>query len=69
MQYSEEPLVSVDIVGNPHSAIIDGLSTKVVGEDSNFLKIMALYGFRFAFSMAERSGTIILGALFRGGYI
>ena len=33
LQYTEEPLVSVDIVGNPHSAIIDGLSTKVNGEN------------------------------------
>ncbi|GAG83261.1 unnamed protein product, partial [marine sediment metagenome] len=27
MEYTTEPIVSVDIIGNPHSAIIDGLST------------------------------------------
>jgi glyceraldehyde 3-phosphate dehydrogenase len=39
LQYTEEPLVSVDIVGNPHSAIIDGLLTKVIGEKGTLAKI------------------------------
>ena len=43
MQYTEEPLVSVDIVGNPHSAIIDGLSTKINGERGNLVKILSWY--------------------------
>ncbi|HEC72306.1 MAG TPA: type I glyceraldehyde-3-phosphate dehydrogenase, partial [Thermoplasmatales archaeon] len=30
MDYTEEPIVSVDIIGNPHSAIIDGLSTNAI---------------------------------------
>jgi len=50
MQYSEEPLVSVDIVGNPHSAIIDGLSTKVNGEHGNFLKILSWYDNEWGYS-------------------
>jgi len=50
MQYSEEPLVSVDIVGNPHSAIIDGLSTKVNGERSNLLKILSWYDNEWGYS-------------------
>ena len=50
MQYSEEPLVSVDIVGNPHSAIIDGLSTKVIGDHSNFIKILSWYDNEWAYS-------------------
>ena len=31
MEYTEHPIVSADIVGNPHSCIIDGLSTMVNG--------------------------------------
>jgi glyceraldehyde 3-phosphate dehydrogenase len=50
MQYSEEPLVSVDIVGNPHSAIIDGLSTRVMGESGNFLKILSWYDNEWGYS-------------------
>ena len=50
MEYSEEPLVSVDIIGNPHSAIIDGLSTKVVGEHGNFAKIFSWYDNEWGYS-------------------
>ncbi len=50
MQYTEEPLVSVDVVGNPHSAIIDGLSTKVIGEKGNFAKIFSWYDNEWGYS-------------------
>ncbi len=50
MQYSEEPLVSVDIVGNPHSAIIDGLSTRVIGERGNLAKIFSWYDNEWGYS-------------------
>lgn len=32
VEYSEDPLVSRDIVGNPHSAIVDGQMTKTLGK-------------------------------------
>lgn len=41
LEYSEEPLVSIDIIGNPHSCIIDGLSTMVL--DGRMAKILAWY--------------------------
>ncbi|HVQ00607.1 MAG TPA: type I glyceraldehyde-3-phosphate dehydrogenase [Candidatus Thermoplasmatota archaeon] len=50
MQYTEEPLVSVDIVGNPHSAIIDGLSTKVIGEKGTLAKILSWYDNEWGYS-------------------
>ena len=50
MQYSEEPLVSVDVIGNPHSAIIDGLSTKVIGEHGNLVKIFSWYDNEWGYS-------------------
>ena len=50
MQYSEEPLVSVDIVGNPHSAVIDGLSTRVIGERGNLAKIFSWYDNEWGYS-------------------
>jgi len=57
IEYSEQPLVSSDIIGNPHSAIIDGLATKVL--DGNFIKILAWYDNEWGYSnrlveMAER---------------
>jgi len=50
MQFSEEPLVSVDIIGNPHSAIIDGLSTTVIGEKGNLVKILSWYDNEWGYS-------------------
>ena len=50
MQYTEEPLVSADIICNPHSAIIDGLSTNVIGEKSNFIKILSWYDNEWGYS-------------------
>ncbi|MEC9389941.1 MAG: type I glyceraldehyde-3-phosphate dehydrogenase [Myxococcota bacterium] len=32
LAYSEEPLVSSDLIGNPNSSIIDGLSTQMMGD-------------------------------------
>jgi glyceraldehyde 3-phosphate dehydrogenase len=37
MDYTEDPIVSRDIVGNPHSSIIDGLSTMVIDDMVKFL--------------------------------
>lgn len=41
LAYSEEPLVSVDVIGDPHSAIVDGLSTMVL--DKSLVKVLAWY--------------------------
>ncbi|MFQ6105753.1 MAG: type I glyceraldehyde-3-phosphate dehydrogenase, partial [Candidatus Hydrothermarchaeaceae archaeon] len=48
MQYIEEPVVSVDIIGNPHSSIVDGLSTNVI--EGNFVKILSWYDNEWGFS-------------------
>jgi len=50
LQYTEEPIVSIDIVGNPHSAIIDGQSTKINGETGNLLKILSWYDNEWGYS-------------------
>ncbi len=48
LEYTEEPLVSVDIVGNPHSAIIDGAATKVIG--GNLVKVLSWYDNEWGYS-------------------
>jgi len=40
LAYTEEPLVSVDFKGDPHSAIVDGLSTMAIGR---LVKVVAWY--------------------------
>jgi len=41
LQYLDEPLVSCDIIGNPHSSIYDSELTKVLG--GNLIKVIAWY--------------------------
>lgn len=48
IEYTEDPIVSVDIVGNPHSAIFDSKLTKVM--DGNFAKIVAWYDNEYGYS-------------------
>ncbi|MEE9612448.1 MAG: type I glyceraldehyde-3-phosphate dehydrogenase [Desulfatiglandales bacterium] len=50
LEYTEEPIVSSDIIGNPHSAILDGLSTNVMGGQGNFAKILTWYDNEWGFS-------------------
>ena len=48
LQYTEEPLVSIDFKTNPHSAIIDGLSTMVIGDKK--VKVLAWYDNEWGYS-------------------
>jgi glyceraldehyde 3-phosphate dehydrogenase len=41
LEYTDEPIVSSDIIHNPHSAIFDALSTRVLG--GNLVKVIAWY--------------------------
>ncbi|MEM2193917.1 MAG: type I glyceraldehyde-3-phosphate dehydrogenase [Candidatus Methanomethylicia archaeon] len=47
LEYTEEPIVSVDIIGNPASCIIDGLSTMTLG---NMAKVFGWYDNEYAYS-------------------
>ncbi|WP_223551003.1 type I glyceraldehyde-3-phosphate dehydrogenase [Aestuariivivens sp. NBU2969] len=40
IQYTEDPIVSIDIIGNTHSCIFDSLMTSVIG---NMVKIIGWY--------------------------
>jgi glyceraldehyde 3-phosphate dehydrogenase len=48
LAYSDEPLVSVDFLGNPHSSILDAQSTKVMG--GNFAKVLSWYDNEWGYS-------------------
>jgi len=47
LQYTEDPLVSSDIVDNPHSAIVDSRLTKVIG---NTVKVCSWYDNEWGYS-------------------
>ncbi len=48
LEYTAEPLVSVDIITNPNSAIFDSELTNVI--DGNFVKVIAWYDNEWGFS-------------------
>jgi glyceraldehyde 3-phosphate dehydrogenase len=48
VEYSEVPLVSSDIIGNPHSSIFDALSTASQGD--GYVKVVAWYDNEWGYS-------------------
>ncbi len=48
LEYSEEPLVSTDIIGNPHSSIFDAGATQVM--DGRFIKVLSWYDNEWGYS-------------------
>lgn len=43
LEYTEDPIVSVDVIGNTHSAIFDAGLTAVLGEKNRLVKVVAWY--------------------------
>jgi len=61
LEYLDEPLVSVDIIGNTHSSIYDCQMTKVIG--GNFVKIISWYDNEVGYShrMADLAEVVAKG--------
>jgi len=60
LAYCNEPLVSVDFMGNPHSSILDALSTKVM--DGNFAKVLSWYDNEWGYSCRVVDLARMIGA-------
>ncbi len=52
LQFTDEPLVSVDFMANPHSAIVDGDYTRII--DDNMVKVLAWYDNEWGYSCRMR---------------
>lgn len=50
LEYTEDPIVSSDVLHTTASAVFDGLSTMVMGNKSNFVKVLAWYDNEWGFS-------------------
>ncbi|MDR1992782.1 MAG: type I glyceraldehyde-3-phosphate dehydrogenase [Nitrososphaerota archaeon] len=50
LQYTEDPIVSSDVLHNTYSSVFDAGLTMVLGEKSNFVKIFAWYDNEWGFS-------------------
>jgi glyceraldehyde 3-phosphate dehydrogenase len=64
VQYSTDPLVSSDVIGNPHSAIFDSLSTMVIG--GNLLKTLTWYDNGWGYANRVLELILKLGRLSSG---
>lgn len=59
LEVTEDPIVSSDIVGNPHSAIIDLSLTQVVG--GNMLKVIAWYDNEYGYCNRLVEEVVMMG--------
>ncbi|MEE0705757.1 type I glyceraldehyde-3-phosphate dehydrogenase [uncultured Adlercreutzia sp.] len=50
LEYTEDPIVSIDIVGNDHSSIFDSKLTMVMGGEGNFVKCVSWYDNEWGYS-------------------
>src|SRR5215204_5015746 len=48
--YTDDPIVSTDIIGEPCSSVVDGLSTMVLGNKSNIIKVLSWYDNEWSFA-------------------
>ena len=61
LEYTEDPIVSIDIVGNPRSSIFDAGMTKVL--DGNFAKIISWYDNEWGYSCRVAELIVKMGLL------
>ncbi len=50
LQYTEDPIVSSDVIGNTHSAIFDANLTAVLGDKNKLVKVVAWYDNEMGYS-------------------
>lgn len=58
LEYCEAPIVSQDIVGNPHSSIFDALSTKVI--NGKFVHVSSWYDNEWGYSNRLKDLTLYI---------
>ncbi len=50
IEFTEDPIVSSDIIGNPHSCIFDATQTLVLGDKNDFVKVFGWYDNEWGYS-------------------
>jgi len=59
LEYGEDPIVSSDVIGNPHSSVFDALSTSVI--DGSLVKLLAWYDNEWGFSNRVVDALLLWG--------
>jgi glyceraldehyde 3-phosphate dehydrogenase len=60
LEYNDEPCVSVDFLGNPHSSILDAQSTKVM--NGTFAKVLSWYDNEWGYSNRVVDLALLMGS-------
>jgi glyceraldehyde 3-phosphate dehydrogenase len=60
LEYCEDPIVSIDVVGNPASSVFDSLQTMVMGGEGPFVKCLSWYDNEWGYSNRVKDLTKIL---------
>lgn len=50
LEYTEDPIVSMDVIGNTHSAVFDSKLTAVLGDKNKLVKVVAWYDNEMGYS-------------------
>ncbi|MFC1517552.1 type I glyceraldehyde-3-phosphate dehydrogenase [Candidatus Margulisiibacteriota bacterium] len=59
LEYTEDPIVSIDVIGNPHSSIFDAPSTMVI--EGNLVKVVSWYDNEWGYSsrVVDLAGKLV----------
>jgi glyceraldehyde 3-phosphate dehydrogenase len=60
LEYTEDPIVSIDVVGNPHSSVFDSGQTMVMGGSGRFVKVLSWYDNEWGYSNRVKDLTKML---------
>ena len=58
LEYCTDPIVSTDVIGNPHSSVFDSLSTNVMGGD--LVKVLSWYDNEWGFSQRVVDALVMM---------
>jgi glyceraldehyde 3-phosphate dehydrogenase len=58
LEYCTDPIVSTDVIGNPHSSVFDALSTNVM--DGNLVKVLSWYDNEWGFSQRVVDALLLM---------
>lgn len=61
LEYCEDPIVSIDVVGNPASSVFDSLQTMVMGGEGTFVKCVSWYDNEWGYSNRVKDLINLIG--------
>jgi len=61
LEYCEDPIVSIDVVGNPASSVFDSMQTMVMGGEGTFVKCISWYDNEWGYSNRVKDLINLIG--------